>query len=433
MTNARFLRHSLPLMMTLVPCMTHAMSLDEAWQAAQKYAPELNQAKLDVRISESGKKINRGALLPSLSAGSSIDWQEREGNSHGYHVTLKQSIWDSRSWTALDQAKADVVKAQLEQNQVRNDLADKLITAYLDLASAQGDLHLAQQKLAEGNKLLKITRQRYKAGKVKSIDVEEMLANQLNEKSAILQAKILLAEKQAAFSSLISASPAESFPEQQKTEPVDEVDTQLVNPPLLPVNTEAQWLKLAKNHSPALLVASQQLRLQQLEKTQAKNGYYPSLEGHVSYQDNDNLPHGEMNAGISLSLPLDLNGATRAKVEQAGLKILRAREAVRQVEINLTKDIRRQFAQLALNQEQVAITRELVAHQTRVLQSKETLFNAGLSEASDVIEAHNALFTARNDLKSNLYQYWRQQAGLLLTAGLLDDQSIAAISKAFNS
>lgn len=79
------------------------------------------------------------------------------------------------------------------------------------------------------------------------------------------------------------------------------------------------------------------------------------------------------------------------------------------------------------------MTRELVAHQTRVLQSKETLFNAGLSEASDVIEAHNALFTTRNDLKSNLYQYWRQRAGLLLTAGLLDDQSIAAISKVFNS
>lgn len=137
MTNTRFLRHSFILMMALAPCLSHAMSLDEAWQAAKKYAPELDQARLDVQISQSGKNINRSALLPSLSTGSSIDWQERAGNSHGYNVTLKQSLWDSASWTALDQAKADVVKAQLEQNQVRNDLADKLITAYLDLASAQ--------------------------------------------------------------------------------------------------------------------------------------------------------------------------------------------------------------------------------------------------------------------------------------------------------
>ena len=76
---------------------------------------------------------------------------------------------------------------------------------------------------------------------------------------------------------------------------------------------------------------------------------------------------------------------------------------------------------------------ELVESRAKVLRSKEKLYDAGLLEVSEVINAHNSLFDAKNSLQTNLYNYWRQRVGLLQTAGKLDDDTMVLISRAFNS
>ncbi|MCV5646261.1 TolC family protein, partial [Escherichia coli] len=146
-----------------------------------------------------------------------------------------------------------------------NELAQKLLTAYLDVASAQGDLKLAQSKLEEGKELLNIIEKRYRAGKVKSVDVEEMRANQVSEQASILNAKADLEVKKAELAALINQMP----------ESVDQIRTDsLIQPPML-VDSQEQWLKLAKDSSPELLVAAQMVKASEFAKDSAKGGYYP--------------------------------------------------------------------------------------------------------------------------------------------------------------
>jgi outer membrane protein TolC len=402
---------------------SYAISIEQAWQQAKQSDPTYEKAKIGVQLGEVGIDASRSSLLPGLSASASANWSESADNTNSYSATLTQTIWDSSLWSDLDQANANYLKAQLELSQAHNELAQKLLSSYLDVASAQGDLQLAQSKLEEGSKLLKIIEKRYRAGKVKSVDVEDMRATQLSEKVGILNAQSDLEVKKAELAALIN----------QPLQNVDQIRTDsLVQPPML-VASQEQWLKLAKDSSPELLVAAQNVKASEFAKDSAKGGYYPTIKGDFGYSDSDRQSNGEFNAGITLSVPIDLNGATRARVDEASLNTLSAKQDLRNVEIDIQKRVIQQFTQVDINWSQVLMANELVLSRETVLRSKEKLYDAGLLEVSEVISAHNSLFDAKNSLKTNLYNYWRQRIGLLKTAGKLDDDTMALISRAFNS
>ncbi|MFN1617044.1 TolC family protein [Vibrio rotiferianus] len=402
---------------------SYAISIEQAWQQAKQSDPNYEKAKIGVQLGEVGVDASRSSLLPGLSATASADWSESADNTNSYGASLSQTIWDSSLWSDLDQANANYIKAQLELAQSHNELAQRLLSSYLDVASAQGDLQLAQSKLEEGNKLLKIIEKRYLAGKVKSVDVEEIRATQVADKAGILSARSDLEVKRAVLAALINQIP----------QSVDQIRTDsLIQPPMM-VDSQEQWLKLAKDSSPELLVAAQNVKASEFAKDSAQGGYYPTVKGNVGYSDDDRRKDGEFNAGITLSVPIDLNGATRARVDEASLNILSAKQDLRRVEIDIQKRVIQQFTQVDINWNQVLMANELVISREKVLRSKEKLYDAGMLEVSEVISAHNNLFEAKNSLQSNLYNYWRQRIGLLQTAGKLDDDTMALISRAFNS
>ncbi|HFQ4939120.1 TPA: TolC family protein [Vibrio vulnificus] len=423
MVNKHLSKIGLAVLAATLSLPSHAISIEQAWQQAKQNDPNYEKAKIGVQLGQAGVDSSRSALLPDLSASASLNWSESADGSNSYGATLSQTIWDSSLWSSLDQAKANYLKSELELSQAHNELAQKLLSAYLDLASAQGDLVLAQTKLDEGNKLLQIIEKRYQAGKVKSVDVEEMRATQVSEQATILNAQAELEVKRAELAALINQVP----------DSVDQIRTDtLIQPPML-VTSQAQWLKLAKDSSPELLVAAQMVKASEFAKQSAKGGYYPTLRGSVGYSDGDQRSNGEFNAGLTLSVPIDLNGSVRSKVDEASLNILSAKQEMRRVEIDIQKRVIQQFTQVEINWNQVLIANELVASRGNVLASKEKLYDAGLLEVSDVISAHNSLFEAKHSLQTNLYNYWRQRIALLQTAGKLDDDIMVLISRAFHS
>ncbi|HDY8019184.1 TPA: TolC family protein [Vibrio vulnificus] len=423
MVNKHLSKIGLAVLAATLSLPSHAISIEQAWQQAKQNDPNYEKAKIGVQLGQAGVDSSRSALLPDLSASASLNWSESADGSNSYGATLSQTIWDSSLWSSLDQAKANYLKSELELSQAHNELAQKLLSAYLDLASAQGDLVLAQTKLDEGNKLLQIIEKRYQAGKVKSVDVEEMRATQVSEQATILSAQADLEVKRAELAALINQVP----------DSVDQIRTDtLIQPPML-VTSQAQWLKLAKDSSPELLVAAQMVKASEFAKQSAKGGYYPTLRGSVGYSDGEQRSNGEFNAGLTLSVPIDLNGSVRSKVDEASLNILSAKQEMRRVEIDIQKRVIQQFTQVEINWNQVLIANELVASRSNVLASKEKLYDAGLLEVSDVISAHNSLFEAKHSLQTNLYNYWRQRIALLQTAGKLDDDIMVLISRAFHS
>ncbi|MDE1316202.1 TolC family protein [Vibrio aestuarianus] len=401
----------------------HAITIEQAWQAAKAFDPTYSQAQIQSQISETEVRSTKSALLPSFSLSADTSWDDDGNNTKGYGATLNQTIWDSANWAQLDQSQASYVASQLKVKTAHNELAATLLYAYLDLASAQGDLQLAEQKFVEGAKLLKITEQRYKAGKIRSTALEDMRANHVDEQADILSAQAALEEKKSALIALINQDPQH----------IDQIKTtDLIEPPMQ-VSSETEWLKLAQNNSPELLAAQQEVAASEFGRDAAKAKYYPTLSGSVSYQDNDQGRDGALSAGLSLKIPLDLNGSTRATVDQAALQVLSAKQVLRKVDIEIKRKIQSGFNQIHLDWRQVEMAQLQVRSREQALKSKQTVYESGMTEASDLIDAHNALFNSKNSLQRRLYQYWKQRIGLLQAAGQLDDDVIASLSQALHS
>ncbi|ENM5726382.1 TolC family protein [Vibrio mimicus] len=403
-----------------LPNTVFGMTIEQAWQQAKQQSPDAQIAELSVQMSVQDQRLAKSELLPSLSGSAGVSWSESQNSSNSYGASLEQTLWDSRKWSALDRADADWVLAQLERNQTYNQLAHQLLTAYFDLAEAQGNLALAQQKRADGAQLLGIAEQRYLAGKIKSVELEELRVNQLDEESTILNAKAELESKRSALAMLLNASAPQ----------VNEVATNHQTPTWAFDNQLEQWLTAAKDHSPELLIAIQKVAINQIAKQQSQSGYYPTLRASAGYQDGDRQT-GEFNGGLTLSIPIDLNGATRTDTEKAHLNWLMAQQQQRKVEIELDQTLRQQIQQVDIEWQQIAMANQQVTHREQVLRSKQKLFDAGLSEASDLIDAHNSLFRAKHSLASRWYAYWRQRIMLLKLTGQLNDTAIAQLSGAF--
>jgi len=399
-----------------------ALTIEDAWNAAKYYDPIYQQSQLDEQISETGIRSSRSALLPSAEITASSNWNDGRSSSSRYGVRVNQTIWDSSKWAALDQSQADFLASKLKFKQSHNDLAARLINAYLALAQSQGDLRLAQQKFDEGTKMLHITDLRYKAGKIHSTELEDMRANNVDERANILASQSKVADMKAVLIALINITPHVVY----------EIDTTNLTPPKLIVNSETAWLKLASDSSPELLAAKQNVRVVEFGKDQAKAGYYPTLAGSVGYS-NSNTANDEFNASLNLSAPLDLNGSTSANVDRAKLQVLRAKEEVRAIEIRINSTISNRYTQLSVDWERVEIAQQQVESRLRVLKSKQVVYDAGMAEVSDVIDAHNRLFDSKNMLQSLFYKYWEHRISLLKSVGKLDDNTISMISRALQS
>ncbi|WP_428240579.1 TolC family protein [Gynuella sp.] len=401
--------------------LVQALDLPEAWQAAKANDPEFKQAGIKARISELEVKDAEHSWWPGLEAGVKSQWDDRGNHSSSYSISLNQTLWDSRQWAQLSQAQADQLTGQLNIQVAYNDLAGRLLNAYLDLASASDDVLLAQQKLDDGKRLLDITEQRYKAGKLQLTTVEDVRANHVDEQAGLLSAQAAFAERQLALAVLIN----------RPVDQVSHIQIDMAEAPRLPVSSTTEWLQLAQNHSPDLLAAKQQLQAARTGRSVAQSGYFPTVSGSLSYGGSDNGDDGTLSASVGVSIPIDLNGKTRISVASSELKITSAEQDVRKVEIALKQNIQTRFQQLQLQWQRIGIAHQQVQSRQRALSLKQAVYDAGLVEASELIDAHNALFASRHELQSRLYQYWQQRVELMKAAGMLNDQSIGEIARVF--
>ncbi|PSV20948.1 TolC family protein [Photobacterium leiognathi subsp. mandapamensis] len=410
------------LSLGFISTQSYALTIDQAWTAAKQSSPDYRIKQLEQSKSNNNVTLSKSALLPSLQASASTNWHNNGGNSNGYNISLNQSIWNSQNWAALDQSQVDVVIAQLALTQARNELAETLIQAYFNLAQAQRSLTIAKQQLEDSKKLLALTEQRYKAGLIMSTGIDDAKAHVIGTETTVLQRQSELVERQAQLANIINQAP----------DRVNEINSQHLRQPTLAKHDEQSWLLKAKDNSPELLIAQQNVKRQQLAVEQAQAGYYPTVGGSISYNNNFENNGEGINAGLNLSVPIDLNGAIKTKVSQSKLDEQIAKQQLRKVELILENNVKTRFNQLALDWQRVEMGVEKVKSDQKALKTKEILFNSGANgtTALDVISVQDTVYQSKENLQHLLYQYWLNRIELLKLTGQLNDDTISHISQA---
>lgn len=140
-------------------------------QEALSKRPELIQAHLGVSLSEKQITAARRDQLPSLIVRGQWDFnlktstfQPRE-SSFTTIAALQFKIWDSgQTQGRVEQARADVDKAKVAVENVREGIALEVRSAYLSLQEAREKVVAAEKGLRAATESLRVARVRYEAG-----------------------------------------------------------------------------------------------------------------------------------------------------------------------------------------------------------------------------------------------------------------------------
>ena len=149
-------------------------------QEALAKRPEMIQANLGVSLSEKQVAAARREQLPTLVVRGQWDFnlktstfQPRE-SSFTTIAALQFKIWDSgQTQGRVEQARADVDKAKITVENVREGIALEVRNAYLSLQEAQEKVASAEKGLQAATESLRVARLRYEAGVSNQLELSD--------------------------------------------------------------------------------------------------------------------------------------------------------------------------------------------------------------------------------------------------------------------
>jgi outer membrane protein TolC len=152
------------------------LSLQQALTEATENRFDLKAAEAQLRAAERSKQAARAERLPSMNL--SADYGAIGTNpaqSHGTFTvvgTVRVPIWNGgRTEGSIEQADASLVERRAELNDTRSRIEADVRQALLDLETTRKQIDVADNNRKVARQTLDLTRQRYEAGVIDSVEV----------------------------------------------------------------------------------------------------------------------------------------------------------------------------------------------------------------------------------------------------------------------
>ena len=200
------MRISLLLIFTLLTGLVSAQkqwTLQECVSYAMEHNINLQQADLNEILAEVGLKQSKGNMMPNLNASAShaynwgrnidpitntITTQSIQRNSMGISssVTLFNGF---QRRNGLKQSMVNLESVQLQNEQMRNDMALNIANAFLNILFNQEFYKIADANLEATNAQAELIEKLFDAGQVPEGDLFEVQAQQATDEAALLNAE----------------------------------------------------------------------------------------------------------------------------------------------------------------------------------------------------------------------------------------------------
>lgn len=409
---------------------------DASYRAAsyqQQAASEgINQAKAGFRpqVSLNGRYGN-GGQLDDEDKSSSL--QSEAYRTNALTLQLSQSIYDKKRWVAEDQAQIRAELGNSLLNQVDQELFDRVIAAYFDLARIENELELNQQQKTATQALSKQSEQLFKFGEGTITDLEEAQARLdfIEAQQIELQSR-----RQSSLRNLSHRSGLQ-------VEHIVKVSDQLTEQPLVSTGNDlSYWLKTAEDNSPTLTEQRQRIALASTQIELQQAGHHPtlSLVSQLSRVSNNNSNRNNQNSsqhqtpyyiGLSLDVPLYQGGAVSASVRQALAEREQARAQYDANQQQLTEEIETSYWGVLNGYQKTRALTTAVRSTQQALNSATKGYQAGARSTQDILDAQQRLYGARRDLLNAKLDMLQNYASLHSRSGQMNLQVLQKIQQWF--
>ncbi|MDM1049443.1 TolC family protein [Sphingobacterium hotanense] len=422
--------------------MLHAqetLTLQEAVKFALENKAEAKKSKLDLANAQYKIDEVRAGALPQINGSASLTYNPmiqknvitmtdqatgtvntivaefgQPWNSQAV-VQVNQQLFNQSLFTGLKAAQTTREFYQINDQLTDEQLIEKVANAYYEVFQSDLQLNTLETNLNNTTKTRDILKGLVDAGLMKKIDLdrtEVAINNMLAQKQQLINAQQL---RENALKFAIGMDIRQDIELPKETFDVD-------------LNVAAEQYNVDARTE--VKVLEKQIELLELNKKAKVSEFYPSLAftgnlGYVGFGPqfpifNDKTNTSKFSAlGLNLTIPIFNGGATRAKVNQANVDILKAKVDLEDTKLGLNLASENAKSQIRNSLLTVDNNRRNVDLARQVLDDTNNNYRNGLATLTELLDAENALSDAQNNLNTSLLNYKVAEIQLIKANGNL--------------
>jgi outer membrane protein TolC len=409
------------------------LTLRDAVNYAVENSSNVRRSKLEIQGGKYKTQEVRAQALPQITGNGGLTYNPiigqlvvgdqsfqlgRKWNANG-GVQLNQQLFNQQVFTGLKAAKTSELYYLLNENLTEEQIIEQVANTYYQVLVNRQQRNVIDTNIKNVRVVERIILNQYQNGLAKKIDVDRIkvnLTNLENQRDQVINAVTQL-ENQLKF---YMGMPVETDIELPTTEL-----TEVKNLPSF-----ADTVDLSGRTEIKLLDVQRELL--GLQKKAYISEYYPTLALSANYSstgqsDKFDLFKRKSNStafwydasaiGLTLRIPIFDGFATRSRVRQANVDILKAEEDRRETTNAL--NLAYENAKIALRNSINTINsqRQNVQLAEEIYQSTQNNYNNGLAALTDLLDTENALTEAQNSYTQALLNYKIAELQLIKSNG----------------
>ncbi|MBB1486448.1 TolC family outer membrane protein [Oceanospirillum sediminis] len=411
-----------------------ASNLSDIYQDALANDQQLKIAKAQLEAVYEDEEIARAGMRTSVSAGGSLNRNERDGKSSGNNIStgynslsaslnVTHPLYNEGKSRQIGVAEASTEQAELTYASSEMDLIVRVTEAFFAVLRAKDTLNssLAQEKAI--NRQLEQAQQQFKVGLIPITGVNEAQAAYDAARAARIGAEgdLLISEEAL---QLITGKSYDNLNALSEDFPV-------ASPK--PVSVQ-YWIDLALDNSPEVKAAYKQKDAAELSVGVAKAALKPFVDAKASlahqYQDtSQETSLTDLALGVEMGWQIYTGGSTSANIRKVGHALNQAAQSLELQKRSAALNARSYYIQVTTSVQQVEARRQALISSESALKATRSGYEVGTRNIVDVLQAEQAFYTAETAYLDTRYSYIVSLIKLKQAAGVLKPEDIAALDQ----
>lgn len=404
-----------------------ALQSDPTFQAAQASlaATQENLVQSEASILPSlaisaNSFTNRNNISPFNQAPS----QQFTNNSHGYTLSLNQTLFNYANWLQIRQASLTVKQAYADYQTAAQALILRVAKAYFNVLLSEDNLNLIKTKQQANLQQLKQAKARYQVGLETLTSVSETQAAY-----DVSSAQRITAENDLANNKEVLQTLTGEYPEQLASikQPL---------PLLTPEPKDCEtWVAKAQANNwqlQSLRYAKDTAR----ETIKIKHAnYLPTVNAIGSYQNTNGTyllnPQSNLQTtsiGVQLDLPIYNGGLTASQARQAQYNYQKMSDDFEQTYRSITANTRQTFNSIIAGISKIKADQIAIKSNQNALDNTLVALKVGTRTMLDVLNAEQALYAAQTQYAQDEYIYLLDTLTLKSLSGTLHQNDLALLN-----
>lgn len=381
---------------------THASTLPDDYLAATRHEPNFAAAQMQSQNMRVDARIAGTAYLPRADVSLS---QDAYDNATRRTLRLVQPLFSADRWLNLQESTPRDAIAEHLEAMARYHLATRVFNAVRDHTSAREKLRLYQSNLSALQAQHESAKLAQQLGQGTVTDVLDTQVRLAHARAQIERTRAELETTRRQYANVTGRPPApDAYPLQPRALPALQL-------PAL----EEHITKVLQAH-PGMQAERRATELSAISARRARAQFLPSVNATWQRSQSASNSPNTIN-GLVLSLDVPIQYSTQYAFQTADNNLIAQQQKERATEADITLETQRIHALALAAQQEVDISHQAIEAAELGLAANEQSFEGGVRTKLDVLNALQALLTAREAHLSAQLVLAESLLGLQLLAG----------------